>query len=76
MAKAMLNKTLMPVVEKFEILENKDLHDVGANWLDDGSGTVLYSVVHVCVLIEIDVLMLRQGTACPPIVPCHDPELA
>jgi len=76
MAKAMLNKTLMPAAEKFEILENKDMQRVGANWLDDWSGTVLYSVVHVCVLIEIDVLMLRQGTARPPIVRCHDPELA
>ena len=31
MAKAMLNKTMMPAAEKFEILENKDMQRVGAN---------------------------------------------
>jgi len=31
MARAMLNKTVTPATNKFEILENRDMHRVGAN---------------------------------------------
>jgi len=31
MARAMLHKTLVPATEKFEILENRTMHDVVAN---------------------------------------------
>jgi len=31
MARAMLNKTLMPATEKFEILENETMHGAAAN---------------------------------------------